>query len=77
MEFLRYKAANAFDLGIRGDAGESPLSPSQKLVGHKYTPCVLCYQTFEGHNNKKAGALGPASGLSSYWHPRPPEKALG
>jgi hypothetical protein len=37
MEFLRDKAANTFDLGIRRDANGSPLYSSQKPVGHKYT----------------------------------------
>jgi hypothetical protein len=55
MEFLRDKAANAFDLGIRRDAGESPLSPSQKLVGHKYTFNALSHQTCDGYGNKKPG----------------------
>jgi hypothetical protein len=77
MEFLRDKAANAFDLGIRRDAGEDPLSPSPKPVGHKYILDALYHQTFDGHSDKKAGAFGPGSGLSSYWHPHPPEKALG
>ena len=56
MEFLRYKAADAFELGFRREAGESPLSPSQKLVGHKYTLNALPTKTFDGHGNKKPGA---------------------
>jgi hypothetical protein len=74
MEFLRYKAANAFDVGIRRDAGESPLSPSQKPVGHKYTLNALPRQTFDGHSDKKPGTL---PGLRIIQLPAPPPAGKG
>jgi hypothetical protein len=60
MEFLRDKAANAFDLGIRGEAGARSSSPSPKPVSCQYTLHALLRQTFDGHNDKEAGALGPS-----------------
>jgi hypothetical protein len=60
MEFLRDKVADPIDLGIRRDADESRLSPGPKPLGHKYTLSSLSRQTFDGHNDKKAAALGPS-----------------
>jgi hypothetical protein len=69
MEFLRDKAANTFDLGIRRDADENPLSPSQKPIGHKYILSTLSRQTFNGHNDKKTRHLTQASRSSQEWYP--------
>ena len=77
MEFSRDRAANTFDLGIRRSADESPLSPRQKLVGHKYTLNTLSRQTFAGYDDKKAGALGPGLLIIQLPPPGPPKKALG